>query len=283
MADPFHLRGPDGFPRAPSHGEWIRLTPEQRAAVLAALPDEVTDAEMHPPEGDLHYEAKNTARDTLRRYFRGKGRSVYIAAELPVYYPAQRRFAPDLLAVLDVPTHQRGKWVVDHEGKGLDFVLEVHVGGDRKKDAVDNVAFYAQLGIPEYFIYDRASQRLLGYRLDEENPGRYIRIVPQGGRLHSDVLGFDLAIEEGQLRFSDAGAFLPDADEIIGRLQRLAESAEQRADAEAERVAELADSLTAAQKRAEAERERAETERARAEAAERRLRELEDQLNRGGR
>jgi hypothetical protein len=40
--------------------------------------------------------------------------------------------------------------VVSAEGKGLDWVLEVHVGGDRKKDAERNVARYARLGIPEY-------------------------------------------------------------------------------------------------------------------------------------
>ena len=59
----------------------------------------------------------------------------------------------------------RDKWVVSAEGKGLDWVLEVHVGGDRKKDAERNVARYARLGIPEYFLYDGASNRLTAYRL----------------------------------------------------------------------------------------------------------------------
>ena len=58
-----------------------------------------------------------------------------------------RGSAPDLLAVRDVETHPRQKWVVSHEGKGLEWVMEVHVGGDRKKDAEYNVERYARLGI----------------------------------------------------------------------------------------------------------------------------------------
>jgi len=70
------------------------------------------------------------------------------AQELPTYYPAEPRFAPDLLVVLDVEDVDRDKWVVSAEGKGLDWALELHVGGDRKKDAERNVARYERLGIP---------------------------------------------------------------------------------------------------------------------------------------
>jgi hypothetical protein len=127
------------------------MSEEARKRVVASLPGEVTDAEMSPPEGDRHFQAKVRALETLRSYFVRQRRRVYLAAELPVYYPGARRFAPDLLAVLDVDPHERDKWVVSAEGKGLDFVLEVHVGGDRKKDAEENVTRYARLGIPEYF------------------------------------------------------------------------------------------------------------------------------------
>ena len=37
-----------------------------------------------------------------------------------------------LLAVLEVEDHARDQWVVSAEGKCLDWVLEVHVGCDRK-------------------------------------------------------------------------------------------------------------------------------------------------------
>ena len=45
-----------GFPMAPTQEEWDALSPEERAEVDAALPGEVTDAEMSPPEGDRHFQ-----------------------------------------------------------------------------------------------------------------------------------------------------------------------------------------------------------------------------------
>jgi hypothetical protein len=119
------------------------MTPEERARAVEALPAWMSEEELPPPEGDPHFDAKADARETLRTFFQRSGRSVYVAAELTVYYPAQRRFAPDVMAVLDVPTHDRMKWVVSAEGKGLDWVLEVHVAGDRKKDLEENTRRYA--------------------------------------------------------------------------------------------------------------------------------------------
>jgi len=156
---------PAGFPMAPSVEEWEALSPAERAAVAIALPGEVTDAEMALPEGERHFKAKTRALDALRSYFTRQRRRIYLAAEMPTYYPAEPRFAPDLFAVLDAEDTERDKWVVSAEGKGLDWVLEVHVGGDRKKDAERNVARYARLGIPEYFLYDRAQNLLAAYRL----------------------------------------------------------------------------------------------------------------------
>ena len=173
------MRTPLDFPRAPTREGWARLTEAQRAEVVSNLPDEVTEAELSPTEGDAHFSARLSALDVLRRYFGSVHRWVYLSAELPVYYPGERRFAPDLLAVLDVPTHARGKWVVTAEGKGLDLVLEVHVGGDRRKDAERNVAWYAHLGIREYFILDVARRLVLGLRLPNPAAQVYEPIAPQ--------------------------------------------------------------------------------------------------------
>jgi hypothetical protein len=125
---------PAGFPMAPSAEEWAALSPAERTAVVDALPGEVTYEEMAMPEGDRHAKAKARALDALRGYFTRQRRWIYLPAEMPTYYPAEPRFAPDLLAVLDVEDVDRDKWVVGAEGKGLDWVLEVHVGGDRKKN-----------------------------------------------------------------------------------------------------------------------------------------------------
>lgn len=226
-------RTKDGFPLAPTQEEWDALSADERQAVLAALPGEVTDAEMTPPEGDRHFKAKAGALDALRGHFTRLRRRVYLAAELPVYYPNEPRFAPDLLAVFDVEDHDRDRWVVSAERKGLDWVLEVHVGGDRKKDAEANVARYARLGIPEYFLYDRARGRLSAFRLASPDARTYAPIVPQAGRYASQVLGLEVQVERDRLRFFAGNALLLESGELIVRLETMLEELSRRAEDEA--------------------------------------------------
>ncbi len=79
----------------------------------------------------------------------------------------------------------------------------------------------------------------------------YERIVPQAGRMPSLVLGLELTVEAGLLRFYDATAPLLITDEIVGRVEAM--------------VAELIESRDAAVRRADApasEVLRAELERA---------------------
>jgi Uma2 family endonuclease len=244
---------------APSQEEWDALTESERAEVVAALPGEVTDAEMSPPEGDRHFKAKVRALGALRSFFTPQRRRIYLAAELPVYYPGAGRFAPDLLAVLDVEDIDRDKWLVSAEGKRLDWVLEVHVGGDRQKDAEDNVSRYASLGIPEYFVYDRARNRLAAYRLPAPDARTYTPIVPQHGIYESQVLGLDVQIDKDRLRFYSGTALLLESDELIARLEHM---------------------LDEVQQRAEQVQQRAEEEERRRESAERELVELREELAR---
>jgi Uma2 family endonuclease len=257
---------PTGFPMAPSVEEWAALSPADRAAVVAALPGEVTYDEMAMPEGDRHSKAKARALDALRGYFTRQRRRIYLAQELPIYYPGEPRFAPDLLAVLEAEDVDRDKWVVSAEGKGLDWVLEVHVGGDRKKDAERNVARYARLGIPEYFLYDRARNTLAGYRLDSPEAGAYSPIIPNHGLYESRVLGLEIQVDEDRLRFYAGSALLLESEELIARVQAMYDAAHRRAEEEARRAGE-ADRLREmeARRREEAEQEvarlRAELER----------------------
>lgn len=234
---------------APSQEVWDALDAEERARVVAELPNEVTDAEIALPEGDRHFQAKSRTLDALRGYYARQRRRIYLAAELPIYYPAERRFAPDLLAVLDVEDHLRDKWVVSAEGKGLDWVMEVHVGGDRKKDAERNVARYARLGIPEYFLYDRARNQLSAHRLPAPNASAYSAIVPQHGRYESRVLGLEVEVAHDRLRFFAGTAMLLESDELIVRLEQMVERVQLRAEDEARRREEET------RRREEAERE----------------------------
>ncbi|WP_437673027.1 Uma2 family endonuclease [Sorangium sp. So ce131] len=229
-------------PRAPTSDQWARMTPAERARVVDMLPAEVP-LELMPPEGDPHRKAKRGALDALDGFFRRAARKVYLSSELGVYYPGEARFAPDLLAVLDVALHDRMKWVVNDEGKGLDLVIEVHVAGDRAKDEQTNVDRYARLGIREYFLFDRARLRLHGYRLpaasegDPSRPRVYQRLVPQAGRFTSEVLGLDLLLDGTRLRFFAGNAPLEDADEMIARLGGMLDDVIARQE-EAQRLAE---------------------------------------------
>jgi Uma2 family endonuclease len=259
-----HEERGDAFPRAPTREEWEAMGPEERARVVESLPGEVTWDEMAMPEGDPHFQAKVRTMDVLRGYFRHQKRRVYLGAELPTYYPGERRFAPDLLVVLDAETHERTRWVVSQEGKGLDWVLEVHVGGDRKKDAEYNVERYGRLGIPEYFIYDRARQRLEGYRLPTREARRYERMVPRQGRYTSEVLGLELEVVEGKLQLWAGNALLLESEELLARMTEKLGLLERRAE-EAERC--LAE-----------ETRRREEEARRREEAERRLAQLQAEL-----
>ena len=52
------------------------------------------------------------------------------------------------------------RWDVNYEGKGPDFILEIHHHGARSKDLVLNVDRYARLGVREYFVFDRKKLEL---------------------------------------------------------------------------------------------------------------------------
>jgi Uma2 family endonuclease len=204
-----------GDPRAPTHEQWELMSPPERERVVAMLP--ARDPFDLAPEGDPHRKAKKSAIDALDGFFRRAGRRIYLSSEIGVYYANERRFSPDLLAVLDVEPHDRMTWVVDQEGKGLDFVLEVHVAGDWAKDHLENVERFARLGIHEYFVFDRKQLRLQGHRLLPRTR-TYQRLLPQAGHFASEVLGLDLAVDGTKVRFFSGTAPIEDADEQIARL-----------------------------------------------------------------
>ncbi len=274
------------------------MTAEQRCAVVAELPSEMP---LALPEGDFHRVPKEKARESLSEHYRSIGRKVYLSSELPVYYPGKTMFAPDLIAVIDVETHQRDKWVKSVEGKGVDLVLEISLRGDRHKDFEDNVTRYARLGIPEYFVFDARDQRLTAYRLVRPGGKSYQPIVPQRGRWPSQVLGLDLAVEKRRVRFYHGSEPLPAADELIDQLTKMVdelisreEEAGQRAE-EAEKRAEEAEQCAdergrqlqterrraeEAEQRAEAEKQRAEAEKQRAEQEKQRAEEEKQRAER---
>ncbi len=231
-------------PRAPTHEEWMMMSPLERERVVAMLPARLEVA----PEGDPHRKAKKSALDALDGFFRRAGRRIYLSSEIGVYYPGERRFSPDLLAVLDVEPHDRMTWAVDQEGKGLDFVLEGHVAGNWAKDHHANVERFARLGIHEYFVFDRKQLQLQGHRLQPRTRA-YQRLLPQTGRFVSEVLGLELTVEGTKLRFFSGTAPIEDADEQIARLGSMVDDVLAHKEEALQRAEELEGKLVDAEQR----------------------------------
>jgi len=285
------------FPRAPSQRVWSAMSPEERLRVQRELPVHLPEHLMPPPAGDEHYEATKDAREALRGYFARSTSPLYVSGEMAVYYPDELAFQPDVFAVRDVALHKRDTWMVSAEGRGLDWVLEVLVKGDRRKDLEQNVLRYARLGITEYFIFEPRARLLRGYRLTAPGVAMYESLAGDRGVFTSKVLGLDLTVlRDGRLRFRRGDDDLLVPQEVIDRLeaysdeataaaeeaallikeeQRRARDAERRAADAEQRATDAEQRATDAERRARADAEaRAEVERRLAEA-EARLRALE--------
>ena len=153
-----------------------------------------------------------------------------------------------------------------------------------RKDLTEKMVLYAELGIPNYILYDAEDlylpSPLMGFRLVD---GEYVPIEPgDDGRIHSDVLGLDFVIQDRRLRVYDpaSGEWLQTpaeayadraARETVARQEQStrAETAEARAEtaeARAETAEARAEQETTARQKAEAEVERLREQLARLQA-----------------
>jgi hypothetical protein len=221
-------------PRAPSQELWDRFSEAERDRIIQMLP---TAKDLLPGENTQHFTDKAQVFDTLRRHFDRINRRIFVASELQVYYPAQPTFTPDIFAVADVEFRRRSRWVVSREGRGLDFVLEILSESDRQKDLRRNVEWFPALGIPEYFVYDRDERQIHGFRLPRPGAAAYDRIAPRGSGYPSALLGLDLTLEGERLRFRYGLGPVPDADELITRLDATVDDLLARRDEAAARAA----------------------------------------------
>ena len=270
------LESPVEPPIAPSAARWAAMSARERDQFLEDASAALTRQAELMPEGAPHARTVHYLRSILGDYYSRLGRKIYLATNMMVVYPEEQVFCPDLLAVTEVEDpgerDTRQSWNVADERKGLDLAMEVLHSGDRKKDLSDNVTRFAQLRIPEYFVYDRLKQRIIGYRLPNAFSSRYEAIQPEGGLLRSAVLGLDLGISKGKLRFFATGAQVPETVELLARanamldeLEARAEEAERLVEEERARVEALQARAVEAERRAEEERARADEQRARAE------------------
>jgi Uma2 family endonuclease len=162
-------------------------------------------------ESDFQLQPLLYAVTTLRTHFQERA-DVYVAGNMFIYYEAgnpEAVVAPDVFVVLGTTKRDRASYMLWEEPKGPDFVLEITSRSTRTKDQGPKRGTYAFLGVREYFQYDPTHDYLVpalqGARLVA---GSYQALLPTtlpDGTLvlHSEVLGFDVRLEEGTLRFYD--------------------------------------------------------------------------------
>ncbi len=163
-------------------------------------------------ESDFQRKPLTYAVEALDLFFRERS-DVYVSGNLFVYYEKGNPdavVAPDVFVVVGVPKRDRTSYFTWQEGKGPDFVIEITSRATRWEDQGTKRALYAHLEVREYFQYDPTGDylkpALQGYRLGIG--GDYTPILPRADTpgavtLPSQVLGLDLRLREGRLRFYD--------------------------------------------------------------------------------
>lgn len=164
-------------------------------------------AESDPARDYLIY-----AVEALDIYFQ-KRNDVYVSGNLYIYYKQgipSAVIAPDVFVVFGVEKKKRPSYKVWQEGGKLpSFVLEITSATTQENDEAEKPIKYANLGVQEYFQYDPTGDylhpQLKGSSLVE---GQYQSLIPsflpdEVLSIHSEVLGLDLRLIHGELRFFD--------------------------------------------------------------------------------
>ena len=223
--------------------------------------------------------------DLLLRWFKAVNRSVAVMGDNFIYYRDEdgrrRPVAPDVFVALDVDLElldQQRSYFIEDMGKPPDFVLEIGSPSTAHRDLDEKTRIYAQLGVPEYWMFDPTGGRhygfpLRGLRLANGEYGPIDMVEGPDGSMrgHSDALGLDLLWDGSGLQLIDpvSGRRLRRSEELEADVR----SAEARAQQERrERLAAEADVRSAEARAQQERRERL--------AAEAELAELRRRLNR---
>jgi Uma2 family endonuclease len=178
---------------------------------IPITPIEYPDEDGKPmAEGDIQCSYLTYARNVLRIYFQNHP-DVYVAGNLFIYYEKgypESVVAPDVFVVFGVENRDRRSYKTWEENNQTpDFVLEITSKTTRSKDQGAKKGIYAFLGVREYFQYDPTGDylnpQLQGLHLLD---GNYFPVaantMPDGTVfLPSEVLGLELRLEAGKLRF----------------------------------------------------------------------------------
>ncbi|MEH2446888.1 MAG: Uma2 family endonuclease [Nostoc sp.] len=178
---------------------------------IPVTPIEYPDEDGKPmAEGDIQCSYLTYARNALRIYFQNHP-DVYVAGNLFIYYEKgypESVVAPDVFVVFGVENRDRRSYKTWEENNQTpDFVLEITSKSTRSKDQGAKKGIYAFMGVREYFQYDPTGDylnpQLQGLHLVD---GNYFPVaantLPDGTvSLASQVLGLELRLEAGKLRF----------------------------------------------------------------------------------
>ena len=210
-------------------------------------------------ETDFQREVMTYAIEALKIRFRER-EDVYVSGDLFIYYEEGNRaasVAPDVFVVFGIPNHMRRTYLLWQEGKVPDFVMEVTSDSAREDDQGRKRDLYARLGIPEYWQYDPTGDYLepplQGFTLSDGRYGEALALDRVGAvwSVYSPILGLNLRLDEGVLRFHD-----PETDAYL--LTHLEENRARQVEAQARlemeaRLAELEARLQALQTPSSAE------------------------------
>ena len=193
-------------------------------------------------ESDLHADVSHDLRAVLKVRHIDRP-DAYVGGNC-FMYPEEGKpkvfVSPDLFVAYGVPEGPpRDVWQVWVEGKVPDFILEVTSRSTRKEDERRKKDFYEGYGVPEYWQFDPTGDYLdpilKGRALDADGRYRELELEDRDGGLcgFSEVLGLDLRLEEGRLRFFDPkrGEYLltpVEQHEALEERDRALEAAEAR-------------------------------------------------------
>jgi Uma2 family endonuclease len=154
----------------------------------------------------------------------------------------QDYIVPDGFVVLDCSPHRRRIFQTWKEHRVPNVVFEFTSKSTCRSDEVFKPRVYAEIGVPEYFLYDPQDEYLnpclQGYRLAGE--GTYVRIDSNAdGRLECQQLGLTLEVaDDGELILRDmvnGEALMTEAESLARRnleiekeIQRLRQMLEDR-------------------------------------------------------
>ena len=209
---------------------------------LPSAPTETVD--LYPEsDGKPIAETERYFRELLKNFNRIENHfahisDVYVLGDMMLYYEEgnpRKSISPDIFVAFGIGRKELRIYKIWEEGKAADFVLEFASKGTYRNDLTGKVQLYAEIGIPEYFLYDVDRRYLptplMGFRLIR---GDYIEIsalATDGIPAATLGLEFHLFADGFGIYDPEAREWLKTADEAA---TERAEDAEERATREAD-------------------------------------------------